>query len=230
MQFLKDIFHIFFPNLCVHCSIPLVTGEKFLCLECNHQVVPIPYDEYHQKMLQSTFYGSAVIEQISSYMYFRKATPSQSLIHALKYRGQEAIGTWLAKRVVIQLQEQHLFESVTAVMPVPLHSRRLKERGYNQVTAFGTVLARTLGVVYLTKVLKRVSTRSSQTILKRFERFSNSDTLFTCEEHALLRDAHILLVDDVITTGATLLNCCEQLYKVGVRKISICTMAYTPKE
>ncbi|WP_255362793.1 ComF family protein [Tenacibaculum sp. MAR_2009_124] len=178
-------------------------------------------------MLQNIFFGKVPVENVYSFLYFTKFGITQKLIHELKYKKEQNIGVFLGRRMCYEIERLKLFKEIDIVLPVPLHKKKLKLRGYNQVSKFGGVLSNYLQVPYIINVLKRVSKNESQTLKRRFERFSNADSKFHISDLEYLQNKHVLLIDDVITTGATLVSCCEELLKVKNIKISICTIAYT---
>ncbi len=227
MKSLKDVFSVFFPDVCVNCQSRLLRNEQFLCTFCLNDLPVILYNDTTKKMLQNIFYGKVPIEDVYSFLYFTKFGITQKLIHQLKYKKEQNIGVFLGRRMCYDIERLKLFEDVNLVLPVPLHKKKLKERGYNQVDKFGELLSAYLQVPYETDVLQRVSINETQTLKQRFERFSNTDSKFLISDFECFENKHVLLIDDVITTGATLVSCCEELLKVKNIKISVCTMAYT---
>ncbi|WP_408029603.1 ComF family protein [Tenacibaculum xiamenense] len=181
-------------------------------------------------MLQNIFFGKVPVQNVYSFLYFNKYGITKKLIHELKYKKEQNIGTFLGRRMCYEIEKLKLFSDVDCVLPVPLHKNKLRLRGYNQVDKFGVVLSNYLQVPYILGVLKRVSRSETQTLKQRFERFSNADSKFHISDVDCLKNKHVLLIDDVITTGATLVSCCEELLKVKNIKISVCTMAYTENE
>ena len=227
MQLLKDFFQLFFPNLCVTCSRTLLNGEEIICAFCRHDLPIVGHKCLKNNKIAKVFYGRISIEEITSFLYFKKEGKVRELIHQLKYKGNQNIGTFLGNWFGKTLKEQNAFLEIDYIIPVPLHKKRLEERGYNQLTTFGKALSQTLNVEYLPSILARVSSAKTQTYKQRFERFSNKETSFLLLNKKILEGKHILLVDDVITTGATLEACCNELLKTSNLKISIVTMAFT---
>ncbi|WP_420552105.1 ComF family protein [Tenacibaculum aiptasiae] len=227
MRLLKEIFYLFYPNLCVNCTLTLLQNENYLCTTCNHDL-PIIDDNPHTNVtMLSTFYGKVPIKNVRSFLYYQKHGITQKIIHELKYKNQQQIGIFLANRFGNKLKESGVFNNIDYIIPVPLHSKKLKTRGYNQLTKFGQTLSEILKVKYIPDILIKVSVSKTQTFKKRFERFSNNKTKFKLTNYTFLEKKHVLLIDDVITTGATLENCCKELLKTKDITISIATMAYT---
>jgi len=227
MQLLKDFFQLFYPKLCTTCDKNLLNEEEIICSFCRHDLPIINHKDYKNNRVIQTFYGRVNVEKATSFLYFRKVGKVRDLIHQLKYKGNENVGTFLGNWFGQELKESNEFKDIDYIIPVPLHKKRLQERGYNQLTKFGQSLSKILEIEYLPEVLTRVSSSKTQTYKQRFERFSNNETKFLLTNKSTLKNKHILLIDDVITTGATLEACCKELLKTENLKISIVTMAFT---
>lgn len=229
MRFLKDIFYLFYPNLCINCESSLLQNEKFLCAICANDLPIINDNEHVNVTLQSTFYGRVPVQNVRSFLYYQKAGITQKLIHQLKYKNQPEIGTFLGNWFGNELLTSEVFSTIDYIVPVPLHYQKEKKRGYNQVTLFGKELSKILDIEYKPNILVRTSTTKTQTLKQRFERFSDSNTKFKLTDETIFENKHVLLVDDVITTGATIEACANELLKTKNITISVATMAYTQK-
>ena len=227
MRFLKDIFYLFYPKLCINCGLTLLQNEEYLCLKCVSDLPIVDNNEYENTKLESIFYGKIPIGKVRSFLYYQKHGVTQKLMHQLKYKNQPEIGKYLANWFGENLKNSNTFNNVDYIIPVPLHSKKLKKRGYNQVTEFGKELSEILSIHYKPNILIRTSATKTQTLKQRFERFSNNKTKFNLTDKELFKNKHVLLIDDVITTGATIENCCNELLKSEGITISIATMAYT---
>lgn len=221
----ESIINLFFPKVCSGCSSFLVANENVICTVCRHD---IPLTNHHlnpENDAFKKFYGRIPVIHTSALFYFHKKGIVQELIHNLKYKGHEEIGTILGEWYAEDLKNIELLESVDEIIPVPLHPKKLKERGYNQVTAFGTALSTNLNLDYNDSLLIRnvySKTQSKKTLLGRTEGIETIfDVSFTEKNH----NKHFLLIDDVITTGATLEACSRALLKIPGAKISIVCMA-----
>ena len=151
----------------------------------------------------------------------------KKLIHQLKYKNNQEVGAFLGNWFGKKLLESDKFNDIDYIIPVPLHKKKLIQRGYNQLTKFGEKLSEIFCIQYIENVLIRTSTANTQTFKKRIERFKNLETKFSVSNLDLLNNKHILLIDDVVTTGATLEACCKELLKAKNVKISIITLALT---
>ena len=227
MKILTDFFRLFYPELCVNCDHQLTHNEHLLCTFCRHDLPVINYSNYKDNIVSNIFYGRVTIEKANSLLYFRKESITKKLIHQLKYKGNEEIGSFIGDWWGEILKKNNEFSEVHVIIPVPLHPKKLKQRGYNQVTKFGERLSFHLKKPFIEDILLRTSTSKTQTFKARFERFNNIDTKFQVKDTSTYKNKHILLIDDVITTGATLESCAKELQKTHGIKISILTMAYT---
>ena len=219
------IIDLFFPKVCSGCRAVLMTNETVLCTNCRHE---LPLTQYHLDSNNEAikkFYGKIEVEHVSAFIYFNKKGIVQELIHNLKYKGHEEIGVVLGNWYVEDLKELKLETPFDAVIPVPLHPRKFKERGYNQVTTFGKALSEGLKIPYNSSVLYRKKyskTQSKKNLLGRSENIENIFDVISTEEN---HNKHFLIVDDVLTTGATLEACSRALLKIPGAKISIVCMA-----
>ncbi|MBC5840315.1 MAG: ComF family protein [Flavobacteriaceae bacterium] len=222
---LKHLINLFFPRICAGCTTILLTNESVICTSCRHN---LPLTNHHlatENEAYKKFYGRVLVEHASALLYFHKKGIVQELIHNLKYKGHEEIGTLLGHWYGQDLKEVLLSQKPDVIIPVPLHSRKYKERGYNQVTSFGLALSKELAISYNSKLLIRTvysKTQSKKNLIGRAEGIENLfDVTFTESDHG----KHFLLVDDVITTGSTLEACSRALLKIPNVKISIVCMA-----
>lgn len=224
---LQNLIDLFFPKACVGCNAFLLENEMVICTKCRHE---IPLTNHHLKTENETFkkfYGKMTIEHASALMYFHKKGIVQEMIHNLKYRGHQEVGTEIGHWYAEDLKNAIALKNVDEIIPVPLHPKKLKERGYNQVTTFGKALSESLSIPFNENLLQRnvySKTQTFKNIIGRNEvNEAVFDTVFTEKDH----NKHFLLIDDVITTGATLEACGNLLLKIPGAKLSIVTMAYS---
>jgi len=228
MKSLRNLLRLFYPETCVYCETYLLAQEKVLCLQCRFDLPLVENANYKENYTKQIFEGRVEIEKAASFLYYTPKGKTQQLIHDLKYRGNQQIGTFIGEWFGQILYDSGHFHDIDCIVPVPLHKKRFKKRGYNQLTTFGRTLSRMLKVAYCENVLERVSSDATQTFKKRLERFSNIDSKFIVNKLSVLQGKHILLIDDVVTTGATLEACCKELLRIKNVKISIVTIALTP--
>ena len=221
----QSLLHLFFPPTCAGCQSVLMSNENVICTKCRHEIPLTQHHKNPENDAYKKFYGRIPVEQVSALVYFHKKGIVQELIHSLKYRGQEAIGTVLGEWYGEELKSSQLLQTVDAIIPVPLHPKKLRERGYNQVTEFGNALAKKLEIPVNNSILYRQVYSKTQSQKNRLGRTEGIDTIFDISFDEKDHDKHFLLIDDVITTGATLEVCAKALLKIPGTKISIVCMA-----
>ncbi|MXN91320.1 ComF family protein [Flavobacterium sp. Sd200] len=222
----KSLVNLFFPATCAGCDALLLEGEPVVCTTCRHE---LPFTRHHldsQNETTKRFYGRLPLEHSSALLYFHKEGIVQELVHNLKYRGQQQVGGLMGSLYAPQLKSVPALQSVTDIIPVPLHPKKLRERGYNQVTEFGKTIAAILGVAYTDDVLLRNTYNKTQTLKNRELRAGIINSAFAVNYNDVHHNKHFLLVDDVITTGATLEACGKLLLQIPGAKLSIVTIAY----
>lgn len=222
----KDLINILFPKVCLGCNSFLLANENVICTVCRHEIPLTNHYLNPENDAFNKFYGKIPLEFVVAFVYFHKKGIVQELIHNLKYRGHEEVGTFFGNWFNEDLQLLHKKNPIDLIIPVPLHKKRLKERGYNQVTEFGIALSKNLNIPYEPTVLERniySKTQVSKNLQGRTDVANKSvfDVVFTEKEH----DKHFLLIDDVLTTGSTLEACSRALLKIPGAKISIICMA-----
>ena len=223
---LNDINSILFPWLCFGCNARLYRGEQILCAFCRNQLPLTEYSLNEENAVDRIFYGRTDIKNAISLLYYTEKGIVKNLIHSLKYRNRQEIGSFLGDWLGTQLAQEINSGAIDYVIPVPLHPKKQKKRGYNQVTFFGEQIAAHLDAKYLPNILiKKINTRS-QTKKERENRWQDPSVLYDISEPAVLRRKNVLLVDDIITTGATIEACSEAIHSVEGVNISIASMAY----
>ena len=223
---LKNLINLLFPKACSGCGESLLESEQTICTGCRHNM---PFTMHHlipENETYKKFYGRVPLEHASSMVYFHKQGIVQEMIHNLKYRRQEDIGTLMGSWYGAQLKEVNALRSVTDVIPVPLHPKKLRERGYNQVAEFARGLAENLEAAYNENILVRTTYNKTQTKKNLAARAEIIGSAFSVNYSEADEGKHFLLVDDVITTGATLESCGRALLSIPNAKLSIVTIAY----
>lgn len=219
----QNILNLFFPKVCLGCDSFLQTNEKVICTSCRHEIPLTQHSKNAKNEAFMKFYGRVPVEHVSCLLYYHKKGIVQELIHNLKYRGHEEIGTlfgdWFANEL------NGISQKFDAIIPVPLHSKRLRKRGYNQVTTFGISLSEHLNVPYNPMLLFRNINSKTQVKKNLFDRTAFSDSLFGVTFDEKDTNKHYLLIDDVLTTGATIEACCNALLKIPGIKISVACLA-----
>lgn len=225
-RLLFDIEELFFPNLCVTCGNRLVTQEKFVCFDCW---LDLPVTNFHfdaENKVARLFWGRVQIENATAYFAYNKGSNYQHLIHFIKYKGLKELGFVTGQRFGHALLKSHEFSSADIVVPVPLHPKKQKLRGYNQSEWIAKGMAESLRKPVSAGNLRRNLHTSTQTRKNRYERWENVENIFEVLNPEEFAGKHILLIDDVVTTGSTLESCAFQLLQVENTKVSIATLAF----
>ena len=224
---LQDFISLIFPRTCLTCQLPLQKHEENICLECRFHLPRTNYHLYSENPVSQLFWGKVNIERATSYYHFKKGGRVQRLIHQLKYRGKVGAGKTAGRFFGEELSREPWSEGIDLIVPVPLHPRKKKKRGYNQCDYIAEGMAQGLGIDWLPNGLKRVSANSSQTRKAQYDRWLNVENIFSLDDRSQLSGKHILLVDDVITTGSTLEASAHALLQESGVKVSIATLACT---
>ena len=222
-----NLLNLFFPKVCLGCQNHLTDNELHICTTCRHQ---LPLTNFHfekSNAVHKMMYGRIKLEEATALLHFSKKGIVQQLMHNLKYRGHEVVGEFLGEWLGEALKNSEAYKAVDVVVPVPLHKSRQKQRGYNQVDKFGKALAMALDADFNSSTLIKVSATKTQVFKDRLKRSSAIEANFTISEKESLKHKHILLVDDIITTGATIEACANALFEIEGLKLSLATMAIT---
>lgn len=226
MAMLTSLIDVLFPKVCLGCNAMLTDYEQYICTSCRHELPVTTFHLNQDETINKIFYGRAQIEQATALLRFQKKGIVQHLMHNLKYKGYQDIGIFLGEWLGEELKTIPEYQKVDVIIPVPLHPKKMKKRGYNQVEKFAQNLATALEKDYLDDVLMKQTNTSSQVYKNRLERWTSPKEQFVLQNSYKLKSKHILLVDDIITTGATLEACIEVLNSEENHKISIATMAF----
>ena len=224
--YLADFVSLLFPELCPACNASLVANEHIICSDCRYN---LPYTDFHlqaDNIVAQQFYGKIKVEAAYALYYFNKGGTVQNMMHHFKYSGMHKIGNVLGSIAGSQLKQNTIFNTVDYIIPVPLHKSRLRKRGYNQSASFADGIAEKLSAAVELDNLIRVVATDTQTHKSRFARFQNMQQVFSVANPEKLAGKHILLVDDIVTTGSTLEACGMELLKVPGLTLSIATIAY----
>lgn len=224
--YLSDFISLIFPELCAACHASLVANEEILCTNCLYN---LPYTNFHlqpDNIVAQQFWGKLPVIAGYAMFFFNKGGNVQKMMHHFKYDKMPQIGNYLGRLAGKQLLENKIFKTADFIIPVPLHRKRLKERGFNQSACFAEGLAEKLSAQVATGNLIRAVATKTQTHKSRFARFENMKEVFVVANPDILVNKHVLLVDDTVTTGATLEACGLELLKVPGLRLSIATIAY----
>lgn len=224
---INALFNLIFPTACLCCSQFLSENEVVICTQCRHE---IPLTNHHispENEIMTKLYGRLPLEYASAMMHYAKKGIVQDLIHNLKYRGHQEVGTLLGAWYGATLRDCEMLQTVDTVIPIPLHKSKLRKRGYNQVTNFGKMLSQQLNCLYDEDILQRIQQSKTQTFKNLLSRNEVKSQMFRANFTEAHHNKHLLLIDDVMTTGATLEAAGKALLQIPEVKISIVCMAMT---
>lgn len=224
-RYLQSFIDLLFPKACVGCNTPLLREEPFLCTRCELELPINPEINQLKNEVKDVFSGRLPLLWANAFLHFSKNGITQSLIHALKYKDREDLGYELGLRFGTHIKSI-IPEIPDLIIPVPLHPKKQKSRGYNQCQSIAAGLAQALGTKVENRVISRTVSNRSQTRLNRAKRWKNVQGIFSLSNPDSVVQNHILLIDDTLTTGATLESCGLELLKAEGVKLSIATLAY----
>ena len=225
IDWLQGLLNLFYPKVCVVCAQPLSGQEACLCHACQ---VRLPRTELHLKpdnAAEQLFWGKVHIEKVSSYFYYQRGSDFREILHQLKYGGQKDIGESMGRQMAAELLPHGFFDGVDFLLPIPLHKKKLRIRGYNQSEYIALGISQVTGIPLASESVTRQKHTETQTHKSVIERWENVDGIFKLHTPELFAGKHILLIDDVLTTGATCVACADSLSQVESVKMSILTLA-----
>ncbi len=229
-QWLDAATDVVLPRVCPVCGKALDGDERWLCRQCLSALPRTRYEDTKFNAMEQHFAGQVPIERATAYFFYEKGSPYAGILHDIKYHNVPRMGRWLTARAVDDMADSHFFEGLNAVTAVPLHRSKMAKRGYNQSEYLARGLADKLGIPYV-ETLKAVRPHSTQTHKGALERWQNIQGNYALKNNAdQLVGKHILLVDDVITTGSTLIVCSTLLKQIPGVTVSLFTLAATRLE
>lgn len=224
-DWLGSFLSLLFPRCCVVCGRPLAKGEECLCTMCN---IELPRTDYHLRKdnpVEKLFWGKIPLERATSFYFYRKGSDFRQILHQLKYGGQKGIGAIMGRYMAAELQQSGFFEGVDVILPVPLHKKKQQIRGYNQSEWIARGITAVTGIPIDTEAVVRRKNTETQTRKSSLERWENVEGIFELHHAEALAGKHILIVDDVLTTGATTVECASCLTGIEGIRISVLTLA-----
>ncbi len=224
VRYINDFTHLAFPFNCFGCHKALEEGELPICDDCYGGMPLTKYWQHDENAVEKLFWGKLPIEQACAYCFFTKHGMVQELMHQLKYNGKPIVGELMGSFFGRQLLGT-AYADVDVIIPIPLHASKQKKRGYNQCDFIVKGMAKELGKSYNLTVVERLRANETQTKKGVYERWINVKELFKVVQPQFVNGKHVLLVDDVVTTGSTLEACADALLQVPGTKVSIATIA-----
>jgi ComF family protein len=230
MSYIYDLFDDFlsllFPRLCYGCGNHLMRNESLICTEC---FVIIPRTGYHNQKdnpVEKLFWGRCLIEKAAAFSFYNKGSRIRTLIHNLKYKGIKEIGFELGRIYGLSLKSSGFTEDIDLILPVPLHPAKKRLRGFNQSEIISMGISGVTGIPVDETSLLRTIVSGTQTRRSRYERWTNVEGIFSVTDQVPLKGKHLLLVDDVITTGSTIESCANELLRIEGVKVSVVALAF----
>lgn len=224
-DWLHSILNLFYPRVCAACGEVLLKDEETVCLKCRFLLPKTGYENHADNPLAQSFYGRVRFHAVTACYFFAKSGKVQHLIHQLKYKGNKETGVFLGQQLGETIKGAPLFQGIDYLIPVPLHPKRERKRGYNQSLMIARGISEVTGIAIGDKYLVRAVNTATQTKKSSEERFKNVKDIFEVRFADELKGKHVLLVDDVLTTGATLESCAHQLENIPDITISAATAA-----
>ena len=213
------------PNLCLLCESPLIDGERYICMNCLYELPKTEFKSNRTNPAADRIYGKIPFEKVTAAYHYQKESKIQSALELIKYKGEKELAEMLASYAGTRLQTSGFFEGIDLIIPVPLHKEKEKKRGYNQSEWIAKGLSRASGIPYDTRHLKRMVKNTTQTNRNIWERWENAQGLFGLRNPEDLSGKHLLLVDDVLTSGSTLCASGEPLLNTPETKLSFFALA-----
>lgn len=223
--FFTELFYLLFPPLCVGCKCLLLQKESCVCTKCENELPLLYYSKNKDNPIEELFWGKVKVEHASAHFLFVKGGVSQHMLHALKYQSRPDVGVFLGRNFAIKLKASNFFGELDLLVPVPLHPSRRRVRGYNQSEEIVRGMAVVLNLPFDFQNLYRAKANATQTHKSKSERYENVQSLFKIRNPNLFANKHILLIDDVVTTGATLEACVNAISECSNTSVSIATLA-----
>lgn len=226
---LQDFLSLIYPRNCVACGNSLFKHEEQICNYCYMNLPKTNFHKQQRNPVDALFYGRTPLLIASSFYSFTKKGSIQKVLHAIKYKHNKDLAVLVGKWYAEDLREDPIISKADYIIPVPLHSKKYKIRGYNQSEEFGKGLAQGLKTSLNTSVLKRKEFTETQTKKSKYERWENVEDVFELIVPETFKNKQVVLVDDVITTGATIEACCQLLQQIEGIQISVLSIAYADK-
>lgn len=216
---------LFFPRCCVVCGRTLAKGEEGICVMCN---IKLPRTNFHLQKdnpAEQLFWGKIPLERATSYFFYRKGSDFRRVLHQLKYGGRKELGVIMGRHIAAELRTSDFLQNIDLIIPIPLHKKKQQLRGYNQSECIAQGISDVSGIPLDTESVIRLKNTETQTRKSTFERWENVDGIFELRSAERLLGKHVLIVDDVLTTGSTTVACASCLVEIEGIRISILTLA-----
>ena len=223
----EALVHVFYPSLCYGCNNELIQGDQYICLQCQTEMGRTYFESIRDNPVEKLFWGRADIQCAASTFYYINKTPLQQIVHHIKYRQEKELGIHMGEIMGIHGTEFFTECKTDLCIPMPLHPKKEYKRGYNQASLLCEGIFKQTGIPYNEKALVRNENTRTQTKKSRIERWKNVASVFDVIEPSIINDKHVVVVDDVITTGASTEACVNMLLQHGAKTVGIYSLAFT---
>lgn len=220
----SSFLELFYPRICLSCDEHLTEQEELICIKCEHHLPLTLYSNYSDNPIEMLFWGRAPVQAAASLYFFNKGGGIQKMMHQLKYKQRKDVGRWMGKKLGKQLSISSRFNSIDLIVPIPLHPKKKFKRGFNQSDLIALGIEEETGWKYANVLIRKDDT-STQTKKGKYERWLNVGSSFRVDPQLQIKNKNILLVDDVITTGATMEGNIQTLLDGGAASVSIASVA-----
>lgn len=224
-EWLDSFISLFFPRCCIICGGPLAKGEEYLCAGCNINLPRTGFHKQKDNPVEQLFWGKVSLERATAFFFYRKGSDFRQILHQLKYGGKKEIGEAMGRYMAVELLSSGFFEGMDVIVPVPLHKKKQRIRGYNQSEWIAKGISAITKIPLDTVSMVREKNTGTQTRKSAFERWENVEGIFTLHCPELFSGKHILIIDDVLTTGATTMACVASFDGVERIRVSVLTLA-----
>lgn len=221
---IKEILDFFFPRQCVMCDRRLSLQEQHICLPCYMHLPRTMHHTVEHSPAEKLFWGKLPIEKAASFFHYKDG--NKEILLQLKYKNNPEIGTYIASQYAKEIKDSGFFDDIDIIVPIPLHWRKRMQRGYNQCTFIAEGIRSVTGIPICTKAVKRIVNNVSQTLMMRDKRHDNVEGIFRLTHPELISGKHVLIIDDVTTTGSTIYACAKEILKAPDTRISVLTLAF----
>lgn len=222
-RFYDDFLSLFFPRVCLNCNKPIIYEEEILCYGCRFSMPETDFHKIQPNLLSQKFIYESKVKFVSAYLYYQRKGIAQRLVQTMKYKNMPQIGEVLGKWYGYKLLKSSI--NIDIIVPVPLHDKKLALRGFNQSEVIAKGLSHVLGIPVDSETIVRVTNTATQTKKKKIDRWVNVDSIFECKTKNKFDGLKVMIVDDVLTTGATMGKLLDLLVKEGASEISIVALA-----
>ena len=225
ISFWSSLLDLISPRTCVVCGQRLSVSEETICSKCNLHLPRTGFQQDpYENIMAKMFWGQVPIERATALFYYEPHAETANILYEMKYKNHPEIGEVMGRLMARELQMSNFFEGIDGIIPVPLAKKRQRQRGYNQSHELAKGISEITGLPIYNKVVRRTVFEGSQTSLGRWERNENVEQVFELKDAPTVQGKHLLIVDDVVTTGATIIACAKELCKAGGVRISVLSL------